>query len=401
MTSNKFINLILRFGGMGSKFILIILLSKYLSVQDYGEFNLLTTSITIAIYVLGLDFYNYAIRDILSNTKNVYHKIVNTFLLYIVIYVIFFLLLAIFLKDIRFITDYYLYFFLISITEHLSQELYRLQIAFTKITLANTLLFFRIFGYAFTVILIFYQHHFIEISTILKIWALFNSIVLMVGLFDLFKGHKIMFSLDVNWVKKGLKVSLFFFGATFFLKILEYANRYIIAYFSSDYDVGIFSFYSNIAIIITVYISTIVTSYQLPNLIKNASSNNIKQLLYRTKKDLIKQSIICFILSGFVLIIFLYWQDKADYQQYIFLFPILGISSIIVNISLIYYFEMLIFHKEKSILLSTLKSCILNFVVAVPLIKYFGVTGAAIATIIGAVLLFYFRRFELKKHAIN
>ena len=66
---------------------------------------------------------------------------------------------------------------------------------------------------------------------------------------------------------------------------MEYANRFIVDYFMGEVLAGVFLFYSNISILITVYINTIVISFELPELIKSVnsitliiSSKNLKNL---------------------------------------------------------------------------------------------------------------------------
>ena len=43
-------------------------MSKYFDVDVFGNYGLITSIITILIFVLGLDFYNFSIRDILKTT---------------------------------------------------------------------------------------------------------------------------------------------------------------------------------------------------------------------------------------------------------------------------------------------------------------------------------------------
>ena len=60
----KLLNVFLRMGGIGSKFLIVTLMSKYFDVDVFGNYGLITSIITILIFVLGLDFYNFSIRDI-------------------------------------------------------------------------------------------------------------------------------------------------------------------------------------------------------------------------------------------------------------------------------------------------------------------------------------------------
>ena len=90
----KFLNVFLRIGGIGSKFIIITLMSKYFDVDVFGNYGLITSLITILIFVLGLDFYNFSIRDILktNNNQEIINKVISTGLLYVSVYTTFIIL---------------------------------------------------------------------------------------------------------------------------------------------------------------------------------------------------------------------------------------------------------------------------------------------------------------------
>lgn len=393
----KLFNLTLRLGGMGSKFILLALLSKYLTTEKYGEFSLIATTVTMLIYVLGLDFYNYLIREIVVEKDNRVNKLLNSFMLYVLIYLLFFVIFYVIKSYFGFDDNLFLLIFIISITEHLSQEFYRIQIALKKITFANVQLFARVFGYSASIIIYYSFSGEISIKSILKIWALFNSLVLIVSLVEFYYRSEIIFSVIPDWLRKGLKTSMFFFGSTIFLKLIEYSNRYIIAIFLSNSDVGIFSFYSNIAIMVTVYVNTIVVSYKLPELLEYSNTPEIGVRLKKVKKELFIQSGIGFLLSVILVLVFLEWQGKIEFKDSIYLFGLLGFSTILSNTSLVYYFEMYITNNERKIMYSTVKSGIFTIVVTTLLIYLFGMSGAGIAAVLSALALLYYRKKETEE----
>ena len=64
---------------MGSKFLLIIGLSKVLTIEDYGVFSLIVTSLTFLVFFLGIDFYNFSHREIIDNNDDKVKHMVNQF----------------------------------------------------------------------------------------------------------------------------------------------------------------------------------------------------------------------------------------------------------------------------------------------------------------------------------
>ncbi len=59
MFKTSLYSLALRVLLLASKFILMIGMARYLSPEDLGIYGLLSVSIALALYLLGMDFYVY------------------------------------------------------------------------------------------------------------------------------------------------------------------------------------------------------------------------------------------------------------------------------------------------------------------------------------------------------
>jgi O-antigen/teichoic acid export membrane protein len=398
----KLVNVFLRIGGIGSKFIIITLMSKYFDVNIFGDYGLITSLITILIFALGLDFYNFSIRDVLKTIapQEIVNKVVSTGLLYVLIYASFTILGYFVFNSIEYIKPFALLVILLVITEHLSQEIYRLLIGFKKVLLANVLLFIRTAGWSIVIIYYYYNQRLITIDTIFSFWLIANLLtivyVLVLALIQNYNKIKNT-NLNLVWIKKGLKICSVFFLATISLKSIEYANRFIVDYFMGGKLAGIFLFYSNISILITVYINTIVVSFELPELITSAKSLNINNLLKKFKKSLIIHMIIS---SVFILLIIkplLIWQNKVEFENYLPLiyFFIIGVG--LMNYSLLYHFKLYIYHRDMALLKSMVISACLSLLLTITLTYFCGLYGTATAFVLSCIILFYMRYNEVKK----
>jgi O-antigen/teichoic acid export membrane protein len=401
----KLVNLGLRAGGMGAKFLVAILLSKYYGDSDYKNYTLITTSITIAIYILGADFYNYSIRDILINTKQgkVNDKLLSTVVLYLFIYLLFIMFGSIGLNQLSYIKPYLWLIVFLGITEHLSQEIYRLLIAFKHVLRANLILAFRTVSWVLIIIYKLINNEIILIEDLLLYWLLANTLSLIyVLLYVLSFYFQNMFSsrLDFVWIKKGLQVAAVFFIGTVLLKIIEYANRYIIDYFLDDHFVGIYGFYSSLAIIITVYINTIVISFELPPLIAATNTREITNKYNQFKKSLLKQLIV--VVSILLILIFplLKWQNKISYIHYFPIFIVLIIGVVLMNYSLAEHAKLYILHKDKMILKILIFSSIISFVSSVILTALFGIYGTSFSFLIAGLTMYILRIKAASKHKL-
>lgn len=398
----KLLNVFLRIGGIGSKFLIVTLMSKYFDVDVFGNYGLITSIITILIFVLGLDFYNFSIRDILktSDKQEIINKVTLTFTLYLFVYILFIVVGYFIFSSINYIKPYLFLVLLLVITEHLSQEIYRLLVGFKKVLLANILLFFRTVSWSSVIIYYYYNNSVITINKIFILWLIANTLTIVyVIILSIIKNYNriIKISLNSNWVKKGLRISSVFFLATISLKSMEYANRFIVDYFMGEELAGIFLFYSNISILITVYINTIVISFELPELIKSANLPDVNKLLKKFKKSLLIHTLISSLFIFLIIKPLLMWQDKVEFEKYLPLIYFLIIGVGLMNYSLLYHFKLYIYHKDKALLKSMIFSAILSLLLTICLTYFYGIYGTATAFVISSIILFYMRYNEAKK----
>ncbi len=398
----KLVNVALRIGGMGSKFLIFTLMSKYLEGNVFGDYSLIISIITILIFVLGLDFYNFSIRDILATSSliEVRSKIYTTFVVYGFIYVFFIFCAYKLFSSIEYIKPYKWLIILLCITEHLSQEIYRLLIGFKKVLLANILLFVRTMGWSLIIFYYVIVNIEITLDLIFKLWLGTNLLTIFyVVINQCFKNYKYFkeIKLDFSWVKKGLRVCYLFFIATIALKSIEYANRFIVDYYLGKELAGIFTFYSSISILITVYINTMVLSYELPLLISFAKTDKIFGLLKKFKKSIFIQLCVASLLLLIIIKPLLIWQNKPIFESYLPLifFMITGVG--LMNYSLIYHFKLYIFHKDLSIFKIMILSSVISLFLAIIGTHFYGLYGSASAFVLSGLVMFYFRKKEANK----
>ncbi|WP_299095717.1 hypothetical protein [uncultured Winogradskyella sp.] len=405
----KLFNLKLRVAPLSLKFLLFAILSKVFTPEVYGTYTLVTTTITISIFVLGLDFYNYSIREILLSKERKINKLFNTFILYFITYFIVAFVLSLILIGIEpSIGVSYNLFIIVAIicfSEHLSQEIYRLQIAYKKILTANLVFFSRSFFWMFYLVtkVMFFKED-IAMEFIFLLWMIFNLLsilsVIIIYSKSIFGSYK-EYYINKYYLLKGLRISLLFFLGTLSLKSIEYLNRYVVDFFLGKELTGIFSFFSNIALIMSVYINTIVVSFELPSLIEKSEDENINNYFNRFKTSFFKQLLFICLVLIVVIYPILYWQNIDLYKDYIYVYFILIVASAILNYSLVYHFYLYIKKKDKLILSLTAKSGVVNLVFTLILTYVFGLLGTSIAFLITAICLYYLRKTSSQKNGYD
>ncbi|TNJ47049.1 oligosaccharide flippase family protein [Tamlana fucoidanivorans] len=398
----KLLNVVLRISGTGSKFLVFAILSKVFSDFDFGNYSLIISLITLTIFILGLDFYNFSVRDILKTVSvdEIRNKISSSILFYFAVYLIFVVSGLVIFENLSYTSPYVELIILLCITEHFSQEIYRLLVGFGKVLMANILLFIRTAGWSSLVVCMALWGYSFSVEYILNIWLIANFVtIIYVFAYLLNKNYKTlhMISLDYNWIFEGIKVSFVFFIATFFLKLIEYSNRFIVNYYLGEELTGIFTFFSSIAILITLYINTIVISFELPELIKSVNKPIINDLFFKFKKSLRLQIIVSVVIILAIIKPILMWQNKAGFQYYLPILFFLLFGSALMNYSLIYHFKLYIRHKDKSIAKILINAGVVSLLVCFLLTKYFGLYGASIAFAISGLYLHFLRCSKTKK----
>jgi O-antigen/teichoic acid export membrane protein len=291
--------------------------------------------------------------------------------------------------------------FFLTITEHLSQELFRIYIAIEKVTLANTLFFLRTgtWSWAISLYLIFIGNSNVTLINILIIWLLFSFISVIIGIIFIpniksFNKEKI----DKKIIIQGTKVALLMFVSTIFLKITEYSDRYFINYFLGKKELGIYAFYYQISNIINVVIFTLYISYAYPKILKSVYNSDLAELK-KEKKKLTNNTLIIILIALFLSFTILpYILDivgKSELTKNIGIVYILIFASLFFNLSFSSHFVLVAEEKEKLILKASVAACFFNLLLNIILLPILGVYGSAVTLLISCFALFIIKfRYE-------
>ena len=256
MTIKEFINVFLRGLTLFLKFSLTILLIRYFSVEDYGLFSLIQSTVIILTFVVGLDYYNFSHREMIrSEFKDFNLHLNQQLLIYFIAYLAVIPLAYFLLSTLR--LENYLILILLVIAEHLSQEFYRILVILNKTIIATLILFFRSGMWIIILwVLINIESIQINLQYVLYLWLLGCVASILYALKNI--RFTINLKLQKSVIRDGLLQSIPFFVGTLFFKILEYSGRYFLTYYFDNEKVGVFSFFSNISNILFVVVQTVV-----------------------------------------------------------------------------------------------------------------------------------------------
>ena len=401
-----FYNLTFRGLAVLGRFLILIGIGKYLTIEDLGIYGLFYTSVIISIYIIGFDFYTYNTRELIAAKSNQrLHLIFDQFIFHGAFYVILLpALLSIFFMDIIPINYIYL-FYLVLIFEHLSQELYRVFTALKKTVFANFISFIKTGLWVYILFFLWYSdfNQLKNLDTVFVLWFGGASISVLISIIYITKlklGKIKDYKINNDWILQGIKISVPFFVSSLAYKIVEFSNRYFIDFFRDKSEVGIFTFYSGIANLINVIVFTAVIMIYYPKLYDYYINN--KSELYKKAVNQFSLLVITISLSIAVILVFgipilLNIINKSEiYDQYLNVYYILIVANVILNISLIPHYIMYVKKKDKLIMNITVAGAIFNLIFNYIFIQIWGLSGVAISSVISFfiifILKFYYRR---------
>lgn len=400
------VNLFIRGLTLAGKFFLVIFLAKHLTEAQLGEWGIFTTSVSLSLYLIGLDFYTYSSRTILEYPMEDRKRFLrDQFIFYILSYIILFPLLS--LLFVFHIIEYKLlvFFYVILVFEHLAQEAYRTFVVFSKPVWANMILFLRTGSWTYILLSVWFIgfDELKTLKTVLFFWIAGGATALVTTIFFISRLHfHSTKEIPVNWqwIKTGIKVSLLYFVATISFKIIELADRYFIDYYHSKEMVGIYTFYANMANMIEIFVHTSTIIIFSPLLIdsfikdKSAYFNTFKKF---TGNIILFSFISVAALAVIMYPVLVYVIDKESYTTHLDSFVVLAASEILFNVSLIFHYILYVRKNDFSIVKATVMAAFTNILLNFIFIPPFGINGAAFSTFLSFVMLVLMKAYYARK----
>lgn len=348
MNLNYIFDFMIRALTLGGRFVLLISIAKYLSANDVGVYGIFGSLISYILYFLGLDFYIYSTRKIIDDgIDRLWSMIFNQTAFFALNYILFISFSkAIF--SFSGIPDFLFLGVLITLLEHLSQEIYRILIAVKKIRLANIQLFVRSGWWCYVVAILLYTNIITNLNKILELWAASGIISVVFGFAVLYKTaqpNATDFKLDIFWIKEGIKVSAFFFIGTICLRGIFYFDKILLQTFVGFELIGVYVFYFGIAAAIQSFVDILVVSRYFPDLMKQINLDlkagdmvSSRNLLEQFKKKIIVTGFILSMISIPACYIVTTILNKTDYINNYSLYLTLLLSNIIFLASMPYHY---------------------------------------------------------------
>ncbi|MGO4919924.1 hypothetical protein [Maribacter spongiicola] len=384
-----------------SKFLLLGYLAKILSLEDYGSFQLISYFIMISTSIFGLEYYNISNRNIVkADTKDeIYIGHLRFFytlspLIFILQILVF---LALFPSELITLSNIFL-ILIIGILDYFSQEAYRYFMINKLYRKGNVQLIYKS-GF-FIILILLYEFFFLDIDfkVLLQI-LLLSYIILFLVVYKVFSKHLFQFTLKnfkylkFSELKKILTELTPFLLLIFFLKGIEFFDKFLIGKQVGLEETGIYSFLFSMASVLGVFVISGFYIIYLPQLIDNfkRDKKEFKKVFFKFSMLTVTTSIVIAIVIVFISPYVFEIIDKEIMLKHIDVLYLLLIGFVLHNTSLIPHVFLYVCHDERKISLIMGCAFIVNLVLNLFMIPEFGIMGAGYSFVITYIVVLVFK----------
>lgn len=367
LTTNaaRLINISLRGATLGTRFLFIFFLAKYLDPAQVGFYGIFAATASYAMYFVGLDFYTYVSREIVKTPSNQRGQLLKgqlalAAILYLSLIPIGMWLL---LKG-GWPTNLLWWFLPILLLEHFNQEVSRLLIALSQQLSSTVILFVRQGSWAIAIItLMYFEESTRNLNTVMALWACAGLVAAIVGIWKIKQLKTLGWELPIDWlwIKKGITVSTAFLIATLALRGIQTFDRYWLEALGNIEMVAAYVLLIGIAGTLLTFLDAAVFSFAYPNLINLNHQKNYRET-NRQIRILFMQtftlSAMFALVSWFALPHLLIWIGNPLYLQFTHWYPWLLMAMIINAISTVPHLALYARGADKQIIYSHMAALI-------------------------------------------
>lgn len=391
--SLRLLNIALQILTLGTRFLLIFYLAKYLDPALVGYYGLFVATVSYSIYFIGLDFYTYVTREVIKTHPEQRGQLLKgQVALSGLLYIAFLPFGIFFLYHSNWPSHLIWWFFPILLLEYLNQEIARFLVATSKQITASLILFVRQGSWVIVLISVLILHTpSRSLDTVIALWATGGVIAAMLGIWKVRQlrmgGWGI--AIDWRWIRKGVGVSISFLIATLALRGIQTADRYWLEALGGVEMVGAYVILLGIASTLIAFLDAGIFAFTYPVLIKlehqkahAAAKAKVLQMLLQT----LILSAIFSLCSWLVLPHLLGWIGNPIYLSVLHWYPWLLSAMVLNALSMVPHFGLYARGLDRQIILSHIGALVV-FVVAVWILSQ---TYSVLAVPIGMNMAFGF-----------
>ncbi|MFJ4391953.1 lipopolysaccharide biosynthesis protein [Pseudomonas soli] len=274
----RLFNIALRGLTLLSKFALIFFLARFLEVTEVGVYGLFAAAIGYALYVVGFEFYNFSTREIIGQPPSRWLAMVrDQFALYSLLYAVF-LPIALYLFHAGVLPWHYIvWFFLLTVLEHVAQEMNRLLVAISEPVLASVVLFVRSGAWCLVVVgWMWWSPGSRTLEFVFAAWLAGCFLACALAGLRLMRLDRsaLAQAVDWAWVRKGVRVAIPLLVATLAVRGIFTLDRYFVEALANLSTVGAYVLYVSMATAVMSFLDAGVIVFLFPRLVALAKQGD-------------------------------------------------------------------------------------------------------------------------------
>ncbi|MBU1632425.1 MAG: polysaccharide biosynthesis C-terminal domain-containing protein [Nanoarchaeota archaeon] len=379
---------------------LILLLTRNLTLEQFGVYSIFSATIAMFSVLLELGVSQYVITKLPSFEYSI--KVFSFFslLFFVIIFVIISLLIIIFsplqnffiglLKVGKYVFEFKLTLIILGL-ESISRVVSSYLMALKKIELANFLSFLKplLLISTLSIFILFYQ---LSLKLVLMLWIIVSATILAFYLFFIFGDFTFFYinhrRINLPLVRQALFFSIPLVPALACSWTIEFADRYILNFYSNPSNVGLYTLAFSLAAIV-FSLSTIVSQVLYPHISESWGKKKNYVILFNAQ---LKYSLLILIPSLIGVFVmreqFITLIAGVNYLKSANVLVILLFFPFFASFISIFYQANLLNNKTFKIFLVYLSGAVINIILNILLIPKFFMYGAAFATITSYFVMF-------------
>lgn len=408
----RLLNLFLRMGGMGSRFLLTLVLARLLEPAEIGQLGLFFALISFSALLVGGDYYTHSLRELLSSTKErwpfiIQHQVLANGVLY------FFLLP---LGGLFFVFNVLPkgligWFFALLLVDHMVSEVNRLLVAMQRPLLASWVLFIRMGAWVWVVVPVMWffpetRHY----GAVFGGWLAGDIVAIVLGLRVILRevAPWQLSTWDWGWLLQGFRTGLTLLLATLCFKALTTLDRFVVGAITDPNLLGVYVLYTSISMANLSILDAAVFSFLYPRLVRAQREGKTSD--YRcVRREMLWSTLgVGIFLSALIVLIapsLFEWIGHPVYAEHEPLLWLLLLVTFVYSLGMIPHYSLYARGADHSILAAHLSALILFALVTAVCAAYFPLEAAAIGLLaaFGWVGLFKqaaYNKLVRQKHSI-
>lgn len=402
----KLQSLLLRLSALLLKMGFVFYIGKEMPSDNLGQYGLISVTLTFLTIIIGFDLYIETQRRAIaspSETKNIFlNHLIALSINYLIV------VPFIWVANYYFIgIDEVFLFFLLLFGEHFGLEFFRLLVTVGRVRFANVYIFCK---EALWIALLITKWMCFGISPnfihdLLLFWGSGATISFFVGVLVFYRKYSFTsFNLDTYFFKSVYLVGFKYIFGSIAIKLIQFSDRYVLLYFLSLKEVGIYTFFNQLGNSISTMIFTLTVSFAYPKIIDSASKGDIsrfKRYMHSFNKELMVIFIV--VIFGFVLFLpfLLNFVQKNEFFEYQYLMYVLLSGILVFNLSFPFHFGLIGARRDLALASINVSGAFISFLFSLVGIFYFGIFGAGFAKLLSFSALYLVKRVVHNKAAVK